>query len=260
MDNSPPRSIDIAEVARRTGLTARALRFYEARGLVQPLRSASGRRHYGPAEMERLHQIVMLKRAGLSLAQIQRIAGRKAIDLPALVAAQIASLDAQAREIEEARKLLLSVQSRIDRSEPIDVATFCSLIRRGEMTMQKEQWDKVTDRYFSAEEKAEFGQRMDMVPDGFDASDYATKWKDLGSRIKAAMPMDPAGPQAQAFLAEWKALLKPFTDVATPAMLAGTTRMYERMDEWQGEADPGFDKAVFDLMREAGKAATGGGS
>ena len=72
--------------------------------------------------------------------------------------------------------------------------------------------------------------------------------------------MDPAGPQAQAFLAEWKALLKPFTDVATPAMLAGTTRMYERMDEWQGEADPGFDKAVFDLMREAGKAATGGGS
>ena len=33
-------SLDIAEVARLTGLTSRALRFYEARGLVAPLRSA----------------------------------------------------------------------------------------------------------------------------------------------------------------------------------------------------------------------------
>jgi DNA-binding transcriptional MerR regulator len=29
-------SLDIAEVARLTGLTSRALRFYEARGLVTP--------------------------------------------------------------------------------------------------------------------------------------------------------------------------------------------------------------------------------
>ena len=36
-------SVDIAEVARLTGLTSRALRFYEARGLVKPLRTASGR-------------------------------------------------------------------------------------------------------------------------------------------------------------------------------------------------------------------------
>ncbi|MFZ5748295.1 MAG: MerR family transcriptional regulator [Pseudomonadota bacterium] len=35
---------DIGDVARRTGLTHRALRFYEARGLVQPLRSDGGRR------------------------------------------------------------------------------------------------------------------------------------------------------------------------------------------------------------------------
>ena len=37
-------------------------------------------------------------------------------------------------------------------------------------------------------------------------------------------------------------------------MQAGVTRMYERMDEWQGQADPGFDKQVFDFIREAGRA------
>ena len=74
-------SVDIAEVARLTGLTSRALRFYEARGLVKPLRTASGRRHYGPAELERLHHILAMKRAGLTLAQIARLTAGKRLDL-----------------------------------------------------------------------------------------------------------------------------------------------------------------------------------
>ena len=65
--------LDIREVVRRTGLTSRALRFYEARGLVAPLRTHSGRRLYGAGELERLNQIVALKRAGLTLTQIQRL-------------------------------------------------------------------------------------------------------------------------------------------------------------------------------------------
>ncbi|WP_250893534.1 MerR family transcriptional regulator [Croceibacterium selenioxidans] len=38
-----PDSLDIAEVARLTGLTPRALRFYEGRGLVTPLTSTTKR-------------------------------------------------------------------------------------------------------------------------------------------------------------------------------------------------------------------------
>lgn len=41
-------SFPIDEVVRRTGLTSRALRFYEARGLITPLRTQSGRRWFGP--------------------------------------------------------------------------------------------------------------------------------------------------------------------------------------------------------------------
>ena len=97
-----PDSLDIAEVARLTGLTARALRFYEARGLVTPLRSASGRRYFGPAELERLHQVIAMKRAGLTLAQIQRLSAGRAIDLRSLIAAQVESLDERRRGIDEA--------------------------------------------------------------------------------------------------------------------------------------------------------------
>jgi len=254
-------SLDIAEVARRTGLTARALRFYEARGLLTPLRTASGRRHYGPAELARIHQIMALKRAGLSLAQIQALTSRRSLDLRAIVAAQRDALDAQAREIGRARNLLTAILSRIDRSEPIDVATFCSLIESGERLMTKEKWDAVTSRYFSDEDKAAFAATMCNMSADFDQDAYGVRWKDLGGRIKAALPLDPASDRAQAFLAEWQALLKPFADVATPAMMSATTRFYEKMDEWQGEGegrvDPGFDAEVFRFIQAASRVRQG---
>ena len=257
MADSLPLALDIADVARRTGLTSRALRFYEARGMVRPLRSASGRRFYGPAELERVHQIVTLKRAGLTLAQIERFTRDGPVSLARIVAAQLSALSTQAEEIAAARALLLTVQSRIERSEPIDVATFCSLIRQGDtMMMSQEKWDGVTGRFFTPEEKASFAETMQQLPAQYDATEYAAKWADLGGRIKAALPLAPDSAAAQAFLAEWTALLAPFLAVATPEMKAGVQQMYERMDEWEGEADPGFDKHVFAFIQQA-QAARG---
>ena len=248
-------ALDITEVVRRTGLTSRALRFYEARGLVRPLRTASGRRYYGPAELERVHQIVALKRAGLSLAQIQRLGqGRGPLDLAALVAAQLEAIDARAAELAEAKALLLAVQSRIDRGEPVDAATFCSLIRNGDAIMEAESWKKVADRYYTAEEQAHWAERMSALPGDFDPRAYNAQWRGLGGRIEAALPLDPASAQAQALLDEWKALLKPFTDVASPQMLQGATNLYNRMDEWRGDHEPPFSKAVWEFVLAAGQA------
>ena len=81
--------LDIRDVARRTGLTSRALRFYEARGLLKPLRTYNGRRLYGRGELERIQHILALKRAGLSLAQIGKLTERRPLDLGALVDAQL---------------------------------------------------------------------------------------------------------------------------------------------------------------------------
>ena len=150
--------LDIRDVARRTGLTSRALRFYEARGLLTPLRTHSGRRLYGRGELERIQQILALKRAGLSLAQIGKLTARGGMDLGAIVEAQLKLIEERKAELDEARALLLSIKSRIDRGEPVDAATFCSLIREGDRIMQPEDWKKVTDRYFSEEEKAHWAE------------------------------------------------------------------------------------------------------
>jgi DNA-binding transcriptional MerR regulator len=246
------QAIDIAEVARATGLTPRALRFYEGRGLVRPLRTAGGRRVYGRGELARLHAVVALKRAGFTLTQIAAMLGDRPVDLGRLVAAQLAAIDARAAEIAAARDLLQSVQSRLDRREPIDVATLCSLIRTGDMTMEQQNWQAVSDRYMDDQAKADFAAAAPKLPADFDQAAYSAQWADLSARIAAALPMDPASAQADALFDEWQALLAPFTRIATPAMAAGVTRMYDDMGSWQGEQTPPFAPEVWTFIRAVG--------
>lgn len=251
------QSFDIAEVARRTGLSSRALRFYEARGLVKPLRSASGRRHYGAGELERLHRLIALKRAGLSLADIKRLFENRAIDLRRLLEGQIAAIEEQAGRLADAKVLLQSALSRIDRGEPVDAATFCSLIQKGDFQMEAESWKKVTDRYFLPEDRAHWAEHMKNVPAGFDPMAYSSQWETLSAKIEAALPLDPASTQAGALYDEWQALLAPFKAVATPEMMAGATNLYNRMDEWQGERKPPFSMAVWTFIQSVGAARKG---
>lgn len=243
--------LDIGAVAAATGLSQRALRFYEARGLVRPLRLANGRRVYGRGELARLHAVVALKSAGFSLAEIGRTLAGRHPDLARLVAAQIADLNRRQATLAQARALLGTVQSRIDRGEPIDVATLCSLIRTGDDRMERENWQAVTDRYFSPEDKAAFGAAQAALPPGFDPEAYATQWKELGARLQAALPLDPAGATAQAFVDEWFALLKPFSAVATPAMWSKTAALYADRANWPAPADPGFSAEAWQLIQDA---------
>lgn len=248
------KSLDITEVTRLTGLTSRALRYYEARGLVRPLRSASGRRYYGPTELERLHKVIVMKRAGLTLAQIQKLTSERDLDLRALIQAQLEVLEERERSIVKSRGLLETILSRIDHSEPIDVATFCSLIKEGETTMSQEKWSEIHRRYMNENELKAFEQAQAKLPADFDQEANAKKWKDLDRRIVSALPMDPASATAQAFLDEWHALIQPFLDVATPEMLEGITKMHENIDEWQGEVDNGFSAEAYHFHVAASKA------
>ncbi|MGY6026827.1 MerR family transcriptional regulator [Streptomyces spinosirectus] len=56
----------IGELASRTGVSARSLRYYEEQGLLKSLRSGSGQRHYTEQEVERVGFIQRLYAAGLS--------------------------------------------------------------------------------------------------------------------------------------------------------------------------------------------------
>ena len=101
----------IGEVAARTGLSRKALRLYEARGILPPSRrSASGYRHYPDDVLRLLAFVAQARRVGLTLTEIRDIVAlrrsgqlpcvhvrtlleRKAADLEAMLAGVRGILD-----------------------------------------------------------------------------------------------------------------------------------------------------------------------
>jgi MerR family transcriptional regulator, copper efflux regulator len=64
-------ALTINEAAETTGWSARMLRYIESIGLVQPGRSGSGYRLYGPGELQRLSTLrELLEEHGLDLAEV----------------------------------------------------------------------------------------------------------------------------------------------------------------------------------------------
>ena len=62
--------LTIGEVARRSGVAASALRFYEDRGLIRSERAGSGHRRYPRPVLRRIAFIVFAQRIGLTLDEI----------------------------------------------------------------------------------------------------------------------------------------------------------------------------------------------
>lgn len=102
--------ITIGEVARRSGVAASALRFYEERGLIVSERAGSGHRRYRRAVLRRIAFIVFAQRIGLSLveigAELARLPADRApsrADWAALSAAWTARIDERIAELERLR-------------------------------------------------------------------------------------------------------------------------------------------------------------
>lgn len=66
-----PALVSIGELARRTGASVSAIRYYEARGLVTALRSAGNQRRFARGDIRRLSFALIAQRLGLSLAEIE---------------------------------------------------------------------------------------------------------------------------------------------------------------------------------------------
>ena len=62
----------IGELAKRTGVSIRMLRYYEAEGLLKPTRATNGYRHYGQGEIRTVERIKLLGSAGMTLATIKQ--------------------------------------------------------------------------------------------------------------------------------------------------------------------------------------------
>ncbi len=97
--SSSAQFLSPSEAARRLGVSAKALRLYEQRGLVAPIRTAAGWRAYGPDEMDRAAEIAALRALGFSLAQVARVLKGDPEGLEPTLAAHQATLEGRIRHL-----------------------------------------------------------------------------------------------------------------------------------------------------------------
>lgn len=93
--------MDIVEVARRTGVPASALRYYEKKGLIRSVGRTGLRRTFDDGVLERLALIALGQSAGLSLDEIAQMFaadGSPRVDR-ALLAARADEIDARIRRM-----------------------------------------------------------------------------------------------------------------------------------------------------------------
>jgi DNA-binding transcriptional MerR regulator len=68
----PSRNLSPAQAVAHFGVSAKALRLYEQRGMITPGRSAAGWRLYSPEDLARISEILTVRRLGLNLTQVTR--------------------------------------------------------------------------------------------------------------------------------------------------------------------------------------------
>ncbi|OBG25252.1 MerR family transcriptional regulator [Mycobacterium sp. 852002-51057_SCH5723018] len=97
--------IPIGQAAAQLGLSTSALRYYDERGLVSPVRRR-GRRMYGPDELRRLAFIKIAQHLGLPLQTAAAVLDNPARTWRPIVAEQIAALGRVIEQAQQAQSFL----------------------------------------------------------------------------------------------------------------------------------------------------------
>lgn len=210
----------VGELAKRAGLTVRTLHHYEELGLLRASgRSEAGYRRYGEADVLRLHRVLALRDAGLSLKAIApMLDGEAPQPLAAVLQGQIEQIEAQLLAQETLLQTLRNAAKRLalhgDGGDAMQVLLDAMQMRR------------VHERWFSPEQMRALRHQWEALPEA-ERDAVEAEWPTLIRQAREAMDAgrDPAAPEVQALVRRWLVLQKQFLEVA-PGMKDTMQRMY----------------------------------
>mgnify|MGYP001548842536 FL=1 len=216
-----------SEAARRLGVSVKALRVYEQRGLVKPLRSQADWRAYGPEEMARLHQILALKALGLPLARIGALLEGRASTLESVLAIQEQALKDEGNRLERALALIRAARTRLAAGETLSIDDLTQLTKETTMSnkLDSEEWkamfDPLIQKNYAPEDLAKASGRH------FDQEEISKAWNTLFEDAKAVMAKgDPYSPEAMDVARRWSALVNQFTQ-GNPKLAEGSSKVWK---------------------------------
>lgn len=203
--------LKIGELAKRTGLTVRALHHYDAIGLLSPsARSDAGYRLYDEADIARLHRILVLRRLEMSLADIGTALTGPQLPLACMMERQIEMLTRQIEGASILRSRLQRLHGKLAMGQEPDPADWLTTLEQ--MTMY--------DKYFSQDE-------LRQLPLYTRAAEVEAEWQALVSEARQLVDtgVPPADAQAGALARRWMAMVARDTG-ANPVLFAKLNAMH----------------------------------
>ena len=234
----------VGQLAKRTGLTVRTLHHYDELGIVSPRRrSAAGYRLYGEDDVARLLQVVLLRRLGLSLAEVRASLDDPRHALPTALRAQAARLRAQ---IAHEQRLLARLDSLAGRLEQ-------STDGAGNDVLETLEMLTMFEKYMTEEQLATLAERKEQLGAAHIA-EVEAEWPRLIAAVRSAMErgVDPASPEVQPLVRRWQELVREFTG-GDPQIAGAVRKMYA--GEPAVRQRTGLDEGIMEYVARAIAAA-----
>ncbi|MBP7616462.1 MAG: MerR family transcriptional regulator [Steroidobacteraceae bacterium] len=185
--------LKVGELAKRTGVTVRALHHYDSIGLLRPSgRSESGYRLYNRDDVARLHGIQTLRQMGVPLAEMAQLLDGGASALQAILARQLRSLDqeiARAQALRERLGVMQFVLAGGGQPEIDDWLTSLAMMSTLEKYFSVEElklaftrWKQCEAEWPSLVQAIHAAMDRGVPPDSIEIQPLVQRWMDLASR------------------------------------------------------------------------------
>jgi DNA-binding transcriptional MerR regulator len=234
----------VGELARRTGVSVRALHHYDEIGLLSPsYRSQSGYRLYTEDDVMRLQQILSLRTLGFSLVEAGEFLRRPDVTPDHVLRLHIAHLQERIAAQQSLCGRLERVAGRWRSDEKIPTEEFLQIIE--ETTM--------FEKYYTTEQMEALKQRGEALgPEHI--RQVEGEWPELMAKVQAEMDQgtDPADERVQALARRWRELIAEFTG-GDPGIEKSLNRMYKEETTVQG-MDTGNMRAMGEYIGRAWQA------
>lgn len=182
--------IKTGELAKRSGLTIRTLRYYDSIGLLKPsARSDAGYRLYGGEDIARLRHIQGLRDLGFPLADIRKMLDAENAPISEIVARQLQVLDREITRASELRDKLSVLQNRVDSPHPPKAEEWLpvlDLMSAHRQYMTASEFKLISDRRKEVEakllplvEETRAAIQAQAPPDSPRAQGLARRWMDI---------------------------------------------------------------------------------
>jgi DNA-binding transcriptional MerR regulator len=196
-------SLKVGELAKRTGLTVRALHHYDEIGLVKPSgHTDSGHRLYTGRDVGRLQQVLSLRQLGFSLEEIRDCLDRSRFAPIEVIRLQIARLRLQIERQQALCTRLESIAARLERAGDVSTDDFLQTIE--EMTMIENDYTPEQLGYLKNRAQLVGEERIQQVQQ---------EWPVLIAQVRAEMEKgtDPTAREVLELARRWVGLINEFT-------------------------------------------------